>query len=84
MIVENQLNRGAGRIGGIKEPEEFDELAAAVAVSDQGMNLPSEQINPSQQAERTMPFVLMIARQSRVDAGLGWQIGRGRCNGLDS
>ena len=84
MIVENQLNRGAGRIGGIKEPEEFDELAAAVAVSDQGMNLPGEQINPSQQAERTMPFVLMIARQSRVDAGLGRQIGRGRCNGLDS
>jgi hypothetical protein len=84
MIIENQLNRGAGRIGGIKEPEEFDELAAAVAVSDQGMNLPGEQINPSQQAERTMPFVLMIARESRVDAGLGRQIGRGRCNGLDS
>ena len=84
MIVENQLNRGAGRIGGIKEPEEFDELAAAVAVSDQGMNLPGEQINTSQQAKRTMPFVLMIARQSRVDAGLGRQIGRGRCNGLDS
>src|SRR5215471_16793068 len=48
------------------------------------MNLPGEQINPSQQAERTMPFVLMIARESRVDAGLGRQIGRGRCNGLDS
>ena len=61
MIVENQLDRGAGRIGGIKELEEFDELAAAVAVSDQGMNPPGEQINPSQQAERTMPFVLMIA-----------------------
>jgi hypothetical protein len=50
MIVENHLNRGAGRIGVIKEPEEFDELAAALAVSDEGMNLPSEQINPSQQA----------------------------------
>ena len=84
MIVENQLNRGAGRIGSIKEPEEFDELAAAVAVSDQGMNLPGEQINPSQQAERTMPLVLMIARESRVDDGLGRQIGRRRCNGLDS
>ena len=29
MIVENQLNRSAGRIGRIKESEEFDELAAA-------------------------------------------------------
>ena len=31
MIVENQLDRGAGRIGGIKKLEEFDELSAAVA-----------------------------------------------------
>jgi hypothetical protein len=33
MIVENQLNRSAGRIGGIKESEEFDELAAAARLS---------------------------------------------------
>jgi hypothetical protein len=52
-----------------------------VAVSDKGMN---EQINPSQQAERTMPFVLMIARESQVNAVLGRQIGHGRYNGLDS
>jgi hypothetical protein len=38
----------AGRIGGIKELEEFDELAAAVAVADRSMNLPGEQINPGQ------------------------------------
>ena len=31
MIVEDQLDRGAGRIGGIEKLEEFDELAAAVA-----------------------------------------------------
>jgi len=61
---EPASGRGAGRIGG----------------TDQGMNLPGEQINPSQQAERTMPFVLMIARESRVDAGLGRQIGPGRCH----
>ena len=29
MIVEDQLDRGAGRIGGIEKLEEFDELAAA-------------------------------------------------------
>ena len=34
MIVEDQLDRGAGRIGGIEKLEEFDELSAAVAVSD--------------------------------------------------
>ena len=62
MIVENQLDRGAGRIGGIKKLEEFDELSAAVAISDQGMNFPGEQINPGQQAERAMAFILMITR----------------------
>ena len=35
MIVENQLDRGAGRIGSIKKLEEFDELPAAVAISDE-------------------------------------------------
>ena len=42
MIVENQLDRGAGRISGIKKLEEFDKFSTAVAVSDQGMNLPSK------------------------------------------
>src|SRR4029434_3487096 len=58
MIVEDQLDRGAGRIGGIKKLEEFDELSAAVAVSDEGMDLAREQLNPGQQAERAMAFVL--------------------------
>jgi hypothetical protein len=49
MIVEDQLDRGASRIGGIEKLEEFDELSAAVAVSDEGMDLPGEQINPGQQ-----------------------------------
>src|SRR5258708_40356450 len=52
MIVEDQLDRGAGRIGGIEKLEEFDELSAAVAISDEGMDLAGEQINPGQQAER--------------------------------
>ena len=44
MIVEDQLDRGAGRIGGIEKLEELDELSAAVAVSNQGMDLAGEQI----------------------------------------
>jgi hypothetical protein len=42
MIVEDQLDRGAGRIGRIKQLEELDELSAAVSVSDQGMDLAGE------------------------------------------
>jgi hypothetical protein len=47
MIVEDQLDRGAGRIGGIEKLEEFDELSAAVAVSDEGTDLVGEQIRLS-------------------------------------
>src|SRR5438309_2981265 len=84
MIVEDQLDRGAGRISGIEKLEELDELSAAVAVSNEGVDLPREQINSGQQAERAMAFVLMIARKGRMDAGLGRQIRRRRCDGLDS
>jgi len=45
MIVEDQLNRRMGRIGGIEELKEFDELAAAMATPDQGVNLTGEQID---------------------------------------
>src|SRR5437870_13770001 len=46
MIVEDQLDRGAGRICCIEQLEELDELSAAVAVSDQSMHLAGEQIDP--------------------------------------
>jgi hypothetical protein len=39
MIVEDQLDRGAGRVGGLEKLEEFNELAAAVAISDERVDL---------------------------------------------
>src|SRR6266404_5839066 len=78
MIIEDQLDRGAARISGIEKSEEFYELAAAVAVSDEGVDLAGEQINPGQQAERAMPFVLMIARKARMRAWHRRQIRRRR------
>ena len=83
MIIEDQLDRGAGRISGVEKLEEVDELSAAVAVSDQRMHLAGEQIDPGQQAERAMAFVLMISRKGGVDAELGRQIRRRGCEGLD-
>ena len=59
MIVEDQLDRGAGGISGVEKLEEFDELPAAMAVPDQGVDLAGEQIDPGQQAERAMAFVLI-------------------------
>jgi hypothetical protein len=60
MIVEDQFDCGTGRVSGIEKLEEFDELAAAVTVSDERVDLASEQIDTRQQAERAMAFVLMI------------------------
>src|ERR1700751_3063526 len=71
MVVEDQLDRSVRRIGGIDEPEELDELSTAVAIFDKGMDLAGEQINPSQQAERAMAFVFMVARKGGVNARLG-------------
>jgi hypothetical protein len=50
VIVENQLDRRVGRTVGIEQFEEYDELAAAVAVPDQGMDFAGDQIDPSQRA----------------------------------
>ena len=54
MIVEDQLDRGVGRIGGIEKLEEFDELAAAMAVLDQGVNLAADKVDAGQQADRAV------------------------------
>src|SRR3982074_3531846 len=80
MVVEDQLDRRTGRVSGIEKLEEFDELAAAVTLLDQGMDLPGEQINSGQQAERAMALVLIIARERRVGARHRRQI---RCCGSD-
>src|ERR1700744_6512452 len=62
MIIEDQLDRGAGRISGVETLEEFDELSAAVAVSDERMNLPGKQVDSGQQAKRAMTFGRTIRR----------------------
>src|SRR6478735_8358433 len=45
MIIEDQLDRGAGRISGVEKLEEVDELSAAVAVSDERMDLAGKQVD---------------------------------------
>ena len=42
MIVEDQLDRRVGWIGGVEKLEEFDEFAAAVAVLDQSVDRAGE------------------------------------------
>jgi hypothetical protein len=75
MIIEDQLDRGAGRIGGVEKLEEFDELRAAMAVPDQGVDLAGEHIDPCQQAERAMAFVFVIAGKVACTPGSGAKSG---------
>src|SRR5450756_1736937 len=83
MVVEDQLDRRTGRVSGIEKLEKFDELTAAVTLLDQGMDLPGEQINSGQEAERAMALVLIIARECRVGARHRRQIRCCRSNRLD-
>jgi len=62
MIVEDQLDRRMRRIGGVDQLEEFDELAAAAAVLDRGVNLSSQQINAGQQTDGPETLVFGVAR----------------------
>src|SRR3954447_632458 len=84
MIVEDQLDRGSDRIGGVEQLEEFDEFAAAVAILDQSVDLAGDEINPSQQTDRAVPLVFMLAGKGRMHAGLRRQIGGGRSDRLNA
>ena len=66
MIIEDQLDRGMDRIGGVEKLEKFDEFATAVAILDEVVNLAGQQINPGQQADCAIALVFMIAREGRV------------------
>src|SRR6202035_5403353 len=84
MIVEDELDGSTGGISDVEKLEEFDELSAAMAIPDKSVDLAGEQINPRQQTERAMPFVLMITREGRVAARHGRQIRGRRGDGLDT
>ena len=77
MIVEDQLDRGVGRIGGVDKLEKFNEFAAAVAVLNEGVNLTGQQIDAGHQTDRAVAPVLVIAREGCMPAGLG--AGPGPC-----
>jgi hypothetical protein len=44
MIVEDELDGGAGGTSDVDKLEEFDELSAAMAIPDRSMDLAGEQI----------------------------------------
>ena len=83
MIVEDQLDRRMGRIGGVEQLEELDEFAAAVAIPDEGVNLTGQQIDAGQQADRAIALILVIAPEGRMPAGFRRQVRGRRSEGLN-
>jgi hypothetical protein len=59
------LIAGWAGIGGIEKLEEFDELAAAMAILDQSVNLTGVQIDAGEQADRAITLIFMI--RAKVD-----------------
>lgn len=84
MIVEDHPDFGGRRIGRVEELEERDELAGAVAFLDARVDRAGQEIDAGEQAQRTMAFVLVIAGEGRMDAGLGRKVRRGLADRLDA
>src|SRR5271168_4052015 len=63
MIVEDQLDRRLGRVGGVEKLEEFDEFAAAMAVLGQRMDLAGDEVDAGQQADRAVALIFMLPRE---------------------
>src|SRR5258708_20184282 len=69
MIVEDQMDRGVGRVRRIEELEELDELTAAGTISDQGVHLPRQQVNASKQPHRAVALGFRVPCTGCMHAG---------------
>jgi hypothetical protein len=67
-----------------RSSEVLNELSAAVAIPDEGMNLPIEQIDPGQQTERAMALVFVVTREGGANTRHGRQVRGCRCDGMDT
>ena len=65
MIIEDQMDRGVGRVSPVEKLEKLDGLSASVAILDQGVNLAGQQIDAGQQGDRAMSLVLHSAGRER-------------------
>src|SRR6516162_8138642 len=84
MVVENDLDRGVGRVSPVEELKKLDEFAAAVTFLDQGMDVTGEQIDTRHQGQGAVALVLVIAHHGRADAGKWRAIRRGHTDSPES
>jgi len=83
-IVENELDGGRRRIGGIELLQEGDELAGTVSFLDAGADLAGEEVDAGQEAQRSVPDIFMIAPHARMARRRGPQVWRRRSDRLQA
>jgi hypothetical protein len=59
VVVEDHFDRRVRRVGLVEQLEEFDELATAMAILDQGVNLAAQEINPGENAHGSAPDIFV-------------------------
>ena len=61
----------SSRVGGVEQLEEVDELAAAMAILDQGVDLAGQQVDAGQQRHGAVPLVFVVACEGRMSGDFG-------------
>ena len=75
VIVEDELDRGRRRIGGVELLQEGDELARTMSFLDAGVDHAGQKVDAGQQAQRSVPDIFVIARHARWREGAGGKSG---------
>src|ERR1700680_4495737 len=84
MVVEDDFNGGVSRIGRVEELEKFNELPAAMALFDKGVDLTGQKIDAGHQGQGAVALVLVIPHYARAGAGKWRTIRCGRADRLNT
>jgi hypothetical protein len=75
MVIEQDADQHANRIGAVEFLQEGNELAAAMALGDGVVDNAGHEADGCREGHSSKPFVFMVALDSRMLPGLGRQIG---------
>jgi hypothetical protein len=84
VVIEQDADQHANRIGGVEFLQEGNELVAAVALSEGVVNNAGHEVDGCREGHSSKPLVFMAALDSGMLPGLGRQIGGSGGNCLNA
>jgi hypothetical protein len=84
VVIEQDADQHANRIGGVEFLQEGNELVAAVALSEGVVNNAGHEVDGCREGHSSKPLVFMVALDSGMLPGLGRQIGGSGGNCLNA